>query len=216
MKTKLNNTVGSALAFLLITLSPSYATSLGLDVGTGSYAIWDNFSANNFTGETPDSSNTGAFSSTLALTSSAMLLGGADNRVYGNAGTIDFTLSNVATTGIGTLALQLKFTSPAFTTAANLFTVNLTGVGAGTQAFLGTVTEGANTFNIYQWSWTGLSIAPSSSFEITAHASADHCSVDTVAISDAIAVPEPSTYALMALGALALVLKVSRKHRLIA
>ncbi len=81
--------------------------------------------------------------------------------------------------------------------------------------FLGSVTEGANTFGIYQWTWSGLNITSGSSFEITATSSANHVSLDAARLTNtaAAAVPEPSTYALIALG-LGVVVIASRARRI--
>lgn len=208
-------------AVLLSAAGLSHATLVGMPSTAGTeFATWDTFPSASFTGNTPSQSATGLFTATLDNTftgGGGGELAGAGDRIYsgkfgpGAPSSFNLVVDGTANSLINTLSLQLKFTSPGSGTAASFFSVSLTGTGSGSQLFLGAVTEGANTFNIYQWTWTGLNIPTSSTFEITATSPADHVSLDTVRVTDTAAVPEPSTYALMGLGLCLVVWHVRRR-----
>jgi len=202
MKTKIFALLASAL---LVPSTLSWATINGLPDTTGtSFSTWDTFTSGAFTGAAAGASDTGLFSATLDSASGGQVLNPA--RLYSGAPTtfaptaFNLTLNGTAAGPITTLSLIMKFTSPGSVAASDFFNIALTGVGAAnTQLFLGSITEGANTFNIFQWTWTGLNIAASSNFAITAISTVDHASLDTIRLSDTAAVPEPSSALLIGL-----------------
>lgn len=214
---------------LIATATLSHASLVGMPSTDGTlFATFDSFpvvtppNSTNFTGLAPTQSDTGLFAGTLGNTFTpgpGMILGGGERLYSGYQATpsaFALTFSGIASGTISTLSVQLKYTAPSVGTSADFFTVSLTGVGsAGSPIFLGSTTEGSNTFGIYQWTWTGLNITSGSSFEITANSTADHVSLDVARVTNtaAQAIPEPSTYALIVLGLGAVVI-ASRARRI--
>ncbi len=205
MKTTSRSTITRNLtaALLLAGATFAHATTIGLPTSGSSFATWDTFTGASFTDASPDSESTASFSSTLtsSIAPPAMTLGDGD-RIYSNVNSFNLTIDGNVTGSTNTLAVQIKFTSGAGAAATN-FDLSLAGTGAGTQTFLGTTTEDAGTFNVYQWSWDGLGLESSDSFSINATSSNQHTSLDAIRISNVAAVPEPGTIVLLsvALGA---------------
>jgi len=208
---------------LIATATLSHATLAGMPSTDGTlFATWDVFGnvppgpppASLFSNLAPNQSDAALFSATLTSETNGLLLGSGD-RIYEMGNPFDLTINGTAAGSITTLSLQMKFTAPSVGSSADFFSISLTGGGTAAQAYLGSVTEGANTFSIYQWTWTGLSIPASSSLEISISSPAEHVSVDTIRLTNtaAAAVPEPSTYALIVLGLGAVVI-ASRGCRL--
>lgn len=161
-------------------------------------------------GTTVGASDSDIFSATLTSSmngtrtgSGARLLSG----VQATANPYNMTINGTANVDITDFALQWKFTSPGIgappPSPEDFFTITLTVNGTEViltpePMLIGTpVTEGANTFNIYEWHWTDLDIEEGDTFSISATSQADHVSTDAIVLD---AVPEPTTGALIGLG----------------
>jgi hypothetical protein len=200
----------------LLALAPAArASTLGLVDPYGSPAVtgvgsayWDTFPSVAYTGDTPDSADNDVFTGTLSSTSAGNPpagVYGTGTRIYIHDGQFNFSSSLSATASIQSLTLQLKFTNPgAPLTVADLFTVSASFGGTPSFATHGTVTEGANTFNIVTYTWSGLSLASGDLFTVSAVSQANAFSTIDGLRLDAAAIPEPaSAAALLGLGALA-------------
>jgi len=140
-----------------------------------------------------------------AVSLNASLIAGVngDNRIYAGGDTTSFQINGtVGTSSVDSFSLIMKFSSPFFGPAATFYTMNFNG-SAGTETFLGTSTEGSNTFQLYAWTWSGVNLAANSTFQVTGAGAADHVSLDAVQLTTT-PVPEASAsvMGLLAMGGL--------------
>ncbi len=213
------------------------ATTLGLSDPLGNpastadvgYALWDSFadadsgSVLAFSNAAPGSSDTDRFSPlSLSVSMTGGMVTGSGVRIYNGVGAdsaaFNLTLDGTVTAGIDTITLQLKFTTPDTATGLTrltFFTVNLNGLPAAsvvqTNSGTGEI-AGGNEQGVVTYSWANLNweSGQNISLSITSPASG-HVSVDAVRV-DASAVPEPSTYVLLALS-LCATLFLGKRHR---
>jgi hypothetical protein len=206
----------SLLAVLSLTamLGSVKATTLGYDtdplgardgINVG-YSLWDVFpgTTSNFTytnpGESIGGGPTGIFSGALKSDTSGGILLGSNDRMYQNQNPFSFTIQGGTGTGASAIVLQLKFTSPSVGDPAAFFNLALNNTIAPTSvALFGTSVEGANTFNIVTYTWTGLNIPSGGQIKFTIGSAAEHVSLDGMAV-DVQAVPEPATWMTLAAG----------------
>lgn len=197
------------------------------------YVYWDSFVDQNpdagvtLTDETPDYSN--GRNITDAVLSGSLSGGGSvtgsGDRIYNGSGAssvaFDLTIEGTLTADIQTISLQLKMSTPDVSTGLNrltFFTVTLNGMTASavveTNSNTGEVISG-QTYGVVTYYWTGLNLAANSDFTfLLSSPSLGHVSLDGVRV-DASTVPEPSTYAMMALG-LGMVFFVVRRRKVCA
>lgn len=181
------------------------------------YAFWDNFTDLQagtgvlITNETPDATDSDYFTATFSGSlSGGGSVTGAGDRIYNGqgAGSVAFNLSidGTVSSNIDTITLQIKMTSPDAgigLTRETFFTVTLNGRTASviTQSGDTSETPGSGQYmGVAYYTWTDMNLTNGGiiDLDITSPASG-HVSVDGVRL-DASAVPEPSTYALIALG----------------
>lgn len=223
---KLLKTAGLAALLLAGIPTLSMATTVGLPYTSGDYATWDTFSGPTFSNANPGISNGDRFSSALTSTGGGLLTGSGD-RIYGGAmaddASFSFTINVNAHYAIDTFSLALKFSHPnpdaipALDYTDFFTSITLNGDGA-TPVFLGGTGEITNgqEMGVVQWTWTDLSFFNGDSFSVNIFSpartgdAAAHVSVDAVSVT---AVPEPSTYALLALGAVVAVMTFRRRQR---
>ncbi|CAM2772682.1 PEP-CTERM sorting domain-containing protein [Rariglobus hedericola] len=188
------------------------------------YAFFEDFTRSaapapyNFfsTAETDADVITATFASTMAGGSAA----GGGLRIYSGSGptpnAFNITLSVTAVQDFSVFSLQIKHTAPSSGNWADFFTISTIDGQAGVQSLVSNSNEGSQLdFNIYQWTWTGLDIDASESFNITITSNADHVSVDNIRLDAGFAVsavPEPSAYAAI-FGGLVLAGAVLRRRR---
>lgn len=201
-------TPAAILAVALLAGGAASASTIGLPGTTSVYTTWDTFPSASFAGDAADTDST-TFTSSLSFSTSpaSAILTGGGQRLYTNENASLFTVAGTSTVAITDLQITLKFTAPGTGTAADFFTVALGGVGSGTLGYLGSSVEGANTFQIYEWTWSNLNIAAGQNFSITAAGLPDHVSIDAVQVGS---VPEASTSILGALAAGAMLVRRRR------
>lgn len=216
------------LLLLAILTGSAHASSLGVATSTEGYAYWETFASSTGSGVVtitdfgPTSFDSTDFSASLSASMSGSTPGGGD-RIYSgvmaSSNPFNLTIDVVANSAFDTFTLQLKATGPLQNVAAednigpagDHFSVTAdAGWGAFTQTYLGYSVETAGTFYIYAWTWTGLGIEASDTFEIGITSDAGHVSLDAIRIDAGTvsAVPEPASFAALAgfgaLGAAAL------------
>jgi hypothetical protein len=221
MKVTLRRVV-TALAVVcsFIAMPAAQATTVAIpQYAVGPYAYFDMFPSTTFTTAiNPGTSNTSAF--TVNLTNQMVggaggTLAGAGERIYGgqfgpgDPSGFNFTMTSTAVAApITELYLYLKYTNPGSSPANEFYTANLnTSVGNPADPIVGslmtTVTEGANTFNIMQYKWTGLNLVAGNSFTLNITSPADHVTIDGLYLTTTptvAPVPEPGTIALGGMG----------------
>jgi hypothetical protein len=192
-------------------LSSARATTLGYDIdplgardGVNiGYSLWDVFpgTTSNFTyTNAGDSSGSSVFAGALKSDTTGGLLLGSNDRMYQNQNPFSFTIQGGTGTGASAIVLQLKFTSPSVGDPVAFFNLALNNTIAPTSvALFDTSVEGANTFNIVTYTWTGLSIPSGGQIKFTIGSAAEHVSLDGMAV-DVQAVPEPATWMSLAAG----------------
>jgi hypothetical protein len=199
---KLNKLSFFAAALLLATAGVSHATQTGLTTLYGDYAIWDGFSSSTFTGVSAEASS-GFVSTGLTQSASAGFPFGpqvANDLFYSSTTATSWTVSGSTAFEVTALTLQIKSSA----TGALLFTPLLsygstTGVtGTASSPVIADNVGGLGQEYVVTYTFTGLDIAPSQEFNFTFSGFADsHVAVDAIAIN---AVPEPSTWASIAMG----------------
>lgn len=208
----------SASCFALAT-SPLLATTVGLPGTAGSFfSTWDTFPSVTFTNDTPDASGSGLFNASLTSAYAGGMVLGSGDRLYSGSGAtpnaVNLTINGTATASITTLSLVIKFSPPSVGTAENFFTITMDGTSSDSfPIYLGNSQEGANNFQIYQWTWSGLNLANGSDFAFSIGSGSDHISIDALQLSNMTAVPEPSAFGLMAAALGGFVLRRSRARR---
>jgi hypothetical protein len=169
------------------------------------FAHWDLFSSTTFTADAPDTFDTDIFSGSLdsAPTGIAPPAGiyGSGQRFYVHSGAYGFTFNLTAADTIQQLSLQLKFTAPSVP-ALTFFNVGTSFSGATlATSSNGSVTEGTNTFQLVQYTWTGLNLGAGTNFTLTASSTENEgfTSLDGARVDATTApIPEPATFGALA------------------
>ena len=216
MKHKLLAPLIAASAF--VTPGVTTATTVGLPTGVVS-TVWDTFSGINFSNAAPNSSS-GAVNGTLSSTMAGGAVFGGGDRLY--SGTFvtgqdpfsfNLTANGTVNQSFSQLGLVLKLTSPGngATGALVHFDITLEAAGAAaatasSQSVLSSFTEGANTFYIVKFDWSGLNLQANDAFQFNITSDIGHVSLDALQI-----VPEPTSAALGLLGTAMLVIRRRRK-----
>ncbi|MBK1882584.1 PEP-CTERM sorting domain-containing protein [Luteolibacter pohnpeiensis] len=174
--------------------SMASATTVGLPGGE-LVTTWDTFPGVAFDSDLPDTSDA-PLTATLDSYTSGYLTGGGD-RIYSGGNSFSMEISGEATETISSVTLIMKYTAPSAYTAESYFSIASDGLtlASATPEYLGSVTEGSNTFEIYAWTFSGLDSGESYSISISSEA--DHVSLDAIQLM----VPEPSSAMLGILGA---------------
>ena len=217
------STLALAAAAGLFSIGSSNAATTGIITPHGphshpdvDYAIYEMFGSNEAIDDTlkvtalaPGSSKNSLFTSTLSIDmAGGLLLGtaGAPDRIYNGVGAgnaaFDLSIDGEALGGIRSITLQIRFTLPNGYTHGDFFTASLDGVEATgaviVSSGIGSTGSGQNTRNygVVAFTWDNLSLQEGDSFAVNVTSpAAGHASIDAIQVD---AIPEPSTYALLA------------------
>lgn len=223
---------GLASLFALTAFAPlGNATLTGVPYqNLDSYAIWDWFTAAQFSNATPEMEEGLIFSATLTAAGGGFATGkdgSLYDRIYGgnraDDANFDFTIDVTAHTDITNFYLSLKFTQPnpaadPALTWTNVFTTVALNGTEGTPTFLGVTGEIVNDgpVGVVQWKWSGLTFVENDLFSISIQspvrpsAEAGHVSMDSFAVTN---IPEPSTWTLLAIGGGLVTLVLRRRKK---
>lgn len=209
--------------------SPLGYTDWSAGLGSNaSWALWDVFpsggmgafgpTAASFSGRSADAGTSGAAlnGSFIGGGPGALLLpdgpGNANSLIYTGGASITFSLEAVTTTTLDTFVLQIKqngkngevMDSSGLT---SYFSPKINGVAfsnsiVGT-AFADPISAETSDWVITTWTWSGLGLGSGDAFNLTFSGNFSHKAIDGIRIDSngqLLAVPEPSTYALIGLG----------------
>lgn len=163
------------------------------------FAAWDNFSSSfhNATAEFGTGASLTETSTTASLTST--------KNIYNASGTSNFiaTLLGTSATGVFDVYLRAATTGTLLNTTATLNGVAATVV----ETYL---SSGRGVEQEVYWKWSDVSAA--SLYVFNFKAAETHLSLDQLALAVVTAVPEPSSYGMLALG-LGLIVFAARRNR---
>ncbi|MFL9711572.1 PEP-CTERM sorting domain-containing protein [Methylobacillus sp. Pita1] len=197
-----------ALAAGLVVSSSAFATVNTWDTATtpwGSATItdfaewnefsWDSVSGNSFTDATPDVAGSGTLTATGTpiITSTDNIYSWQENAISYN------TVLNTSATGVFDVYLRVASQGLEPSTTAYLNGLAATAVETFYQ-YNGTQFGMVDAEREYYFLWSNVSVNSDLTFtwtDLTAHTSLDQLALATVAVA---AVPEPSTYGMLALG----------------
>jgi len=192
-------------------VTPSWRGSVGSE-----YQSWEIFSVatDNGIGNLPDQAGSVSSASILQHSPDAFLTGSGN--IYNPAAVSSFTVRDSVTEPVGTVIFQARTLG----SELDYSTVRLSyDLGAGAQYLTATRVEndrgtilGASVSSLWEWNLTGLGV---SSYEIQFTADGTSLSFDSATLDTRAAgvVPEPSTWALMAVGSLGLGVVIRRSRR---